>query len=87
MGVSIHCSMTPAWRPCIRFLFVGSELPSLASFGFHLAVDTLCLDGRFRSLRPVEDFHLLNTRHAWRTIKSQPVNRAGGGTGGEGLFA
>ncbi len=26
-----------------------------------------CLDGRFRSLRPVEDFHLLNTRHAWQS--------------------
>ena len=28
-------------RPCIRFLFVGSELPSSASFRFHLAMDTL----------------------------------------------
>ena len=28
-----------------------------------------CLDGWFRSLRPIEDLHLLNTRHAWHTRK------------------
>jgi hypothetical protein len=44
-GLIIAQSPTPRW-PCIRFLFVGSELPSwrlclLASFGFGLAADTL----------------------------------------------
>jgi hypothetical protein len=29
-----------------------------------------CLDGWFRSLRSIEDFHLLNTRHAWHTRKA-----------------
>ena len=52
LGVSISCSIAPARRPGIRFLFVGSPTPvmesrpaaatrSLASFGFGLTADTL----------------------------------------------
>ena len=39
-------------QPCIRFLFVGSELSSLAFFRFHLTMDTLAWTGGSDHLGP-----------------------------------
>ena len=43
-----------------------------APFRFRLTTDTLSFTARFRSSRPPEDFHLLQTKHAWQTKKPPP---------------
>src|ERR1700730_3363491 len=65
-SVPVHCRVTPPHRPSIRFLFVGSELcfrlPSHPA-----SRRRSCLPLTVPANRPVEDFHLLDQRHAWRT--------------------
>src|SRR5690606_11950608 len=44
-----------------------------APFRFRLTTDTLSFTARFRSSRPPEDFHLLQTKHAWQTKTGRPA--------------
>lgn len=56
--------MRPAWYP-IPVRRVRVVVP--APFRFRVAADTLSFTARFRSPRPPEDLHLLQTKHAWQT--------------------
>jgi hypothetical protein len=47
-------------QPCIRFLFVGSGLIVVGFLQIPPRDGHPCLDGRFRSPRSAEDFHLQN---------------------------
>src|SRR6185369_15101312 len=74
------CRVTPPHRPCIRFLFVASELC------FRLPPHPVsrrrsCLPLTVPANRPVKDFHLQHQRHAWHTRKEPPAFASGSGVG------
>ena len=72
MGVPVHCLVTHATPALYPVSVRRFRRPVMGFLQIRPRGRHPCLDGRFRSLRPVEDFHLLNWQHAWRTKKGKP---------------
>ena len=70
MGVPVHCLVTHATPALYPVSVRRFRRPVMGFLQIRPRGRHPCLDGRFRSLRPVEDFHLLNWQHAWRTKKN-----------------
>jgi hypothetical protein len=72
MGVPVRCLVTHATPALYPVSVRRFRRPVMGFLQIRPRGRHPCLDGRFRSLRPVEDFHLLNWQHAWRT-RRRPI--------------
>ena len=75
MGVPVHCLVTHATPALYPVSVRRFRRPVMGFLQIRPRGRHPCLDGRFRSLRPVEDFHLLNWQHAWRTKKMSQARK------------